>query len=130
VARLAGLTTFYKPQSIGEAAEHILSFLHVHALDIRDIGLVITGRNGNKPEDEWYDGVREAAFPACPVEPYKHLSGEYPTSTGYALWMAAGILATGRPAGSTGLPEGQSRRILIYNQYQLTHHSLLLVSSC
>ena len=128
LARLEGLTTFYKPQSIGEAAEHIHSFLHAHALDTRDIDLVIMGRNGNRPEDDWYDGVREAAFPTCPVEPYKHLSGEYPTSTGYALWMAAAMLATG--IQSPGHVADRPRRILIYNQYQLTHHSLLLVSSC
>jgi 3-oxoacyl-[acyl-carrier-protein] synthase II len=145
LARLDGLTTFYKPQSVTEAAEHILAFLHSHELDIRDINLVITGRNGNIGEDRWYDAIREAVFPACPVEPYKHLSGEYPTSVGYALWMAAGMVAsqgvvtelvastgvvTGLAAADKGLPADRLRRILIYNQYQQTHHSLLLVSSC
>jgi hypothetical protein len=118
LARLDGLTTFYKPQNVGEAAEHILEFLDAHKLGTKDIDLVITGRNGNAREDRWYDAIREAVFPACPVEPYKHLSGEYPTSAGYALWMATAMLARG------------PRRILIYNEYQQTHHSLLLVSSC
>ena len=131
-ARLEGAATFYKPKSNVEIEEEIFGFLISNLLKPEAIDLVIIGRNGNVAEEEIYDYVQQTVFPQNAVVNYKHLCGEYPTSSSFALWLAANICKTGIVPGSlnyTGPGDKKIKRILIYNQYQHTHHSLLLVSA-
>jgi 3-oxoacyl-[acyl-carrier-protein] synthase II len=122
-ARLDGISTLYKPESITDIERHIQSFLSAHAIDPDTIDMVITGHNGDSRSDDIYRQLASGSSPVAalfcnqPVIPYKHLCGEYPTSTAFALWMAAQRIRLG--AG----------RILIYNHYLGLHHSLLLLSS-
>lgn len=101
LARLDGVTTFYKPKNAEEIQENMVSFLSSYNLDINKIDLVISG------------GGIDADFH------YKTLSGEYPTASAYGLWMGTALIAAKR-----------AKRILVYNQYQQTHHSLFLLSAC
>ena len=41
---------------------------------------------------------------------YKHLCGEYPTSTAFALWVAANIIKTGTVAGVLGIAGQKKKR--------------------
>jgi 3-oxoacyl-[acyl-carrier-protein] synthase II len=116
-ARLEGMTTFYKPNGPAEIERQIHSFLAAHAIDPDSIDLVITGNNGDWANDSIYRQLESSIFKDKPSAPYKHLCGEYPTSTAFALWMAANMVRTG------------TRRILIYNHYLSIHHSLFLLSA-
>ncbi len=118
-ARLEGMMTFYKPDGPADIERQIRSFLTTQAIDPGDIDLVITGNNGDWANDSIYRQLTSgsAVFSNIPTIPYKHLCGEYPTSTSFALWMAANMIRTG------------TRRILIYNHYLSIHHSLLLLSA-
>jgi 3-oxoacyl-(acyl-carrier-protein) synthase len=116
-ARLEGMTTFYKPDGPAEIQREIQSFLEAQAIDPDSIDLVITGNNGDWTNDSIYRELERTTFKDTPLVPYKHLCGEYPTSTSFALWMAAGKIRAG------------ARRILIYNHYLSIHHSLLLLSA-
>jgi 3-oxoacyl-(acyl-carrier-protein) synthase len=97
-AILEGLDTFYKPATTAEIETKINRFLSAHSLKKEDLGLVLTGAN------------------------YKHLCGEYPTASAFALAMAAGAL--------NGAETGNPNRILIHNNYLNIHHSLMLVTKC
>jgi hypothetical protein len=67
-----------------------------------------------------------------PLEHSKHLCGEYPTASAFALWLAARIIReikapaivldrdTGRPVKS----------VLIVNSYFEKYHSLILLRAC
>jgi len=122
-ARLDGISTLYKPESIADIEQHIQTFLGAHAVDPDTIDMVITGHNGDSRSDDIYRQLASGSNPVSvlfrdrPVIPYKHLCGEYPTSTAFALWMAAQRIRSG------------GGRILIYNHYLGLHHSLLLLSS-
>jgi len=133
-AQLDGMVTFYKQVDIKNIEQQIASFLKVHQINLHDIDLVITGENGDAGEDKIYDQLRQSVFAEKRLIQFKHLCGEYPTATSFALWMAANILKTGEVpavAGSNpGMQENTSKKILIYNHYQNKYHSLLLVSSC
>src|SRR5258708_7201856 len=139
-ARLEGITTFYNPRTIIATEEAISSFLASQQINTGDIDLIITGRNGDEKNDAGYHQLAESVFKGIPAINYKDLCGEYPTSTAFALWLAANILKTGRlPAAVTGQERASGReqesgrrprRILIYNNYLNRHHSLLLVSAC
>ncbi|GAC1526308.1 MAG: beta-ketoacyl synthase chain length factor [Sediminibacterium sp.] len=132
-AQLDGMTTFYKPRDVKEIEQQIVSFLTAHSINTNDIGLVITGKNGDAGEDEIYEQLQQTIFHNNQLIQYKNLSGEYPTSASFALWMAANMLKTGTvPAvtGYQGSKEDKLTRMLIYNHYRHTHHSLVLVSAC
>lgn len=132
-AKLDGLTTFYKPAGINEIEENILSFLAIHSLTLNDIDLVIEGKNGDPSSDELFEQLQQTVFSKNNLINYKHLCGEYPTSTAFALWVAANIIKTGSvPAvlEYKGLKENKINRILIYNNYLNLHHSLILASAC
>src|SRR5258705_9338864 len=132
-AKLVGLRTFYKPRGIKEIEEHILSFLDTHSVTLNDIDLVISGKNGDAGSDEIFDQLQQSIFSKKNMINYKHLCGEYPTSTAFALWVAANIIKSGTiPAAleDKGSKENKIGRILIYNHYQNIHHSLILISAC
>ncbi|MBS1947669.1 MAG: beta-ketoacyl synthase chain length factor [Bacteroidetes bacterium] len=131
-ARINGMKTFYKPGHIDEIKRQVSSFFNEHHLIAEDIDLIITGRNGDMHNDKIYDALGDPAFRPTSQINFKHLCGEYPTATSFALWLASAILKENK------LPDlfpqtankRQYRKILIYNHYLNTHHSLLLVSAC
>lgn len=132
-AKLDGLKTIYKPGGQKEIEENILSFLTDHSIKIDDIDLVIIGKNGDASSDKIYNQLAATVFRNINTIPYKHLCGEYPTSSAFALWMAANILKTGTVPevlnhGNTA--EKKIGRVLIYNHYMGLHHSLFLLSAC
>ncbi|HWB94279.1 MAG TPA: beta-ketoacyl synthase chain length factor [Puia sp.] len=102
-ARVDGMTTIYKPESREEAEREIHAFLKEQAVDPASIDLVIG----------------DEILPGRPTMPYKPQSGEYPTSTAYALWLAAQYIKT-----------GAHKRIMVYNQYLGIHHAAFLLSGC
>ncbi|MCL2041877.1 MAG: beta-ketoacyl synthase chain length factor [Bacteroidales bacterium] len=96
----------------------ISSFLQKHALDMADIDLFVSGKNGNCITDGIYDILERDCFPHAETLYYKHLCGEYMTATGFALDMAARQL------------KGQKeKRALIYNHYNYINHSLILLQT-
>lgn len=130
-AILNAVTTFYKPVDNIEIENNIRLFLSEHSLSMSDIDIVLCGRNGDIEGDKVYDYLNETVFRQSPILHYKHLCGEYPTSSSFALWLAAGIIKNGAaPQVLTAPPKKNIKRMLIYNHYQMIHHSLMLVSAC
>jgi 3-oxoacyl-(acyl-carrier-protein) synthase len=132
-AKLDGLKTFYKPASLKEVEDQILSFLADHSITPADVDLVITGKNGDPGSDKIFDQLKQTVLSKNKLINYKHLCGEYPTSAAFALWMAAHIIKTGfvpEVLKHTGTKENKIKRILIYNQYRQLHHSLILIAAC
>mgnify|MGYP002377443139 CR=1 FL=1 len=131
-AQLNGLYTFYKPRDITDIEKNIQSFLSDHAIGMDDVDLVITGQNGNVHEDAIYEQLAQTTFKGKANAVFKHLCGEYPTATSFALWLAANIIKAGVVPSCTLVNSNNKhpRRILIYNHYQNTHHALYLLSAC
>lgn len=131
-AQLDGLATFYKPKDIHEIQNQIGAFINLHSVSIDDIDLIITGKNGDINGDKIYEEINQSIFKNKSSINYKHLCGEFPTATGFALWLAANIIKTKTVPPITGnvLQENKLKKIFIYNHYQNIHHSLFLISAC
>jgi len=124
-AKLDAITTFYKPVSV---AAEIKNFLAEQHTSPEEIDLIITGRNGNSKEDTLYDEIETGLFAGKAVTHFKHFCGEYPTATAFGLWLAANIARSGQiPQQAAANPP---KKILLYNHYLHTHHSLYLLSAC
>jgi 3-oxoacyl-[acyl-carrier-protein] synthase II len=132
-AQLDGLTTFYKPDDTTAIADHISKFLADQKVNMNEIDLVIIGKNGDVKNDAIYDSLKDSVFNNKETINYKHLCGEYPTSSSFALWLAANIIKKGEVPAAIGQEiskTNQLKRILIYNNYLNIYHSLLLISAC
>jgi hypothetical protein len=128
-----GVHTFLTPE--GSVPEMIYAetgkFLESAGLSIKDIDLAILGMNGDMEFDGIYHDLAKfycdkSAGIAC----YKHLSGEYYTSTGFALWAAKTILETQTiPPVMIYKETGRKplNKILIYNHFRNKEHSFILV---
>ena len=132
MAELNGLQTFYKPGGLEIIEQKITAFLNRHALTINDIDLVVTGKNGDLRNDTIYDQLKTSLFKNTSLANYKHLCGEYPVSSSFALWMAANIIKRLQvPAivKEREVTAAAPKRILIYNHYLNAYHSLMLLSA-
>ena len=130
-AILEDMHTFYKPTDNKQIEYTIRTFLEERSLSMNDIDIVLCGRNGDANGDKIYDYLNGTIFDGTSVSNYKHLCGEYPTSTGFALWLACGVVKSGSvPAVIGKSVRKEIKRILIYNHYESIHHSLMLVSAC
>ena len=112
--------------------ETINGFIASSKLAAEDIDLVLLGINGNVVEDFVYDPVKEM-FSDKVTGWYKHLCGEYETSSAFAVMTAANILKTQTIPGLVKLddkPENGIRNILIYQQRFNRNHSFTILSKC
>ncbi len=106
------------------------NFLTRYATDVNNT-LFISGENGDSRFLPGYTSCELAIGSSIPVVRFKHLTGEYPTSSSFALWLSCKALA------EQGLPPHfyknehnltQIDRVIFYNQYQGKQHSFMLVS--
>jgi 3-oxoacyl-[acyl-carrier-protein] synthase II len=133
LAELIGIQTIYKPTDANEIGQKIIAFLALHALQIDDIDLVITGKNGDLKNDKIYFQLSQSVFSHAALVNYKHLCGEYPTSSAFALWLASGMIKKEEVplvVIERNSKNVKPKKVLIYNHYFNVYHSLMLVSAC
>jgi 3-oxoacyl-(acyl-carrier-protein) synthase len=133
LACIDAVATFYKPEAATELRQLINSFFVSGSIKHSDIDLLILGNNGDPKNDEIYSQLQQSVFNGIPSINYKHLCGEYPTSTGFAAWLAANIIKQNNiPVifNQGKISKNKINKVLIYNHYQTIYHSLILLSSC
>ncbi len=132
-ARLHSVVTFFKPSDHSEIEKRLSDIIGKNPGTNSKPDLVLLGINGDSSGDEVYTNLRKGIFAKIPSAYYKHLCGEYDTSSAFALAMAAGILREQRVPDIMKLdnePADQIHNILIYNHFRNINHSAILVSSC
>jgi 3-oxoacyl-[acyl-carrier-protein] synthase II len=132
-AKIDAIDIFYKHAVLSEIKKHIEQFLTSQKISLPDVDLIITGKNGDVKNDLFFNELQDNLFKTNAVINYKHLCGEYPTSSSFALWLAANIIklqALPKYFDTENIKAKQFKRILIYNNYQGKYHSLMLLSAC
>lgn len=130
MAKLNDVHTFYKPLSDQEIEAEIEKFLAKQSITLDDVDIILTGLNGDAANDEVYTTLQAGVLQNRPLSGFKHLCGEYPTATAFAVWLAANILHTGKVPATVGVAAAAPKRILIYNHQQHIHHALFLLTAC
>lgn len=129
-AKVVGVDMFFRPENNEVIEDKISSFIKKHSLSIVDIDLVIMGNNGDNEFDEIYNSVEDRIFSNNSTAYYKHLCGEYDTSSSFAMWLAARIIKENKIPEiilRKGSPKGEIRNVLIYNHFRNINHSLILL---
>lgn len=129
LAELSAIKTLY---NVNDIEEGITRFLAENNLKPEDIDLLITGKNGDLKNDTVYKQLSSSISGNKNIANYKHLCGDYATSSSFALWMAANIVNTGvipQAAIEKRTNDKSPKKVLIYNHYLHKYHSLLLISA-
>jgi 3-oxoacyl-(acyl-carrier-protein) synthase len=110
-------------------SEEVSSFLEQNNTSLKDIDLLLLGDSGDPKQDAAILNLKKGLFKGMPFVSFKHLCGEYQTASSFGLFCAANILKKGtvpamlKPEGKPGKLE----KILLYNVYRDTNHSLFLI---
>lgn len=114
--------SFGTPDKAAIGARQLLA---THGLP--EVDLLITGENGDQENDAATQRFTTSFGHAGPVQKFKHLCGEYPTASAFALRLGAELLG-----GSESAPRvaAAPRTVLIYNRFQQQHQSLMLLQAC
>jgi 3-oxoacyl-(acyl-carrier-protein) synthase len=130
LAELKSFDTLYKPSGFPEVENRIHQFLDASSTTLKDIDLIITGDNGDASHDAIDHHLSATVFQNKPRLSFKPLSGEYPTASGFALWLAS--LLIGEQKAPDWFPSLRLplKNILIHNHHLNTHHALYLISVC
>lgn len=127
-AVLDGVATLYKPEDVNAIEKGIRQFLAAHNVSMDDISCVVSGNDGDSRYAHVHQSLESGVFAGKEIVQYKQLTGEYPTSSSFALWLAANMIYREQPVFE-GLLYAKSKKILVYNNYQNTHHSFMLLSA-
>jgi 3-oxoacyl-[acyl-carrier-protein] synthase II len=129
-ASIDALEMIYQPPDI---VASVKSFLNSHGKGVSEIDLVVLGMNGDALGDQIYKSLAEKLFGNNALAWYKHLSGEYFTSSGFGLWLAANCIKHKIVPPFVALNNksaGKIQNILMVNHYQNKNFSLILFSEC
>ncbi|MCB0443100.1 MAG: beta-ketoacyl synthase chain length factor [Flavobacterium sp.] len=117
---------------IDEVQQYIQSFLDSNNVRLDEIDLVVLGNNGDVEFDVYFNQVSNL-FNFTPQVYYKHLSGEFYTASGFALWMTLNILKKQSipvDVKMNSIEKESYQTVLLYNQYRGKDHSLTLLRKC
>jgi 3-oxoacyl-[acyl-carrier-protein] synthase II len=128
-----GIQLVYRPESADELSQIINSFLHEHKVQESDVDLVVSGMSGCKSKDQLLESWERLLFVHTPRTYFKHLCGEYCTSTSFGIWLASSILKKQVVPeilrySSGEFPE-RIETILMVNHYFNRNYSIVLLKS-
>ncbi len=118
---------------IEEVEVKIKSFLKANAMQISDIDAIVLGYNGDFRTDSYYKSLSNNTFVNTSQVYYKHLSGEYNTSSAFGLWVASKIMKSQQIpqiVKVNSIENTSYKTILLYNQYKGIDHSFILITRC
>lgn len=120
-AQLIGVNMLYRPKDKTAVENSIKTILEAADLSLDTIDLVLTGNTNMELEQQ--------LFPNATISYYKVLCGEYPTSTAFAMAVAAQIIK-GNQATKQALNIDRPNvdHVLVYNNHQDINHSIIVLS--
>lgn len=128
--QLSSITTLQdaEPADICNKIDEVLAQNNLY---IDDIDLLLSGADGDSRFQTAYNNIYEH-IPSSTIAAFKHLSGEYDTSTGFALWIATNIFER-QSVPEILLHKGNQskdiKNILLVNHYLLNSTSIILLQS-
>jgi 3-oxoacyl-[acyl-carrier-protein] synthase III len=116
------------PEAVADMVQQVLA---EQGLQFADLDLVLCGMSGDARFQPLYDGLLQQAAATTTIGAFKHLCGEYDTSSGFALWLATQIMAAQHIPEAVVVKKGSNTaisRVLILNHFILNSASAILVT--
>lgn len=132
IAKVEAVCTLHSNDA-EEVSNKFKKFLADNIQDKNKIDLFLSGENGDNRTLKFYTACESLLDTNTAVGRFKHLCGEYPTASSFALWLCCEILQ------SQKIPQhiykkktatGDLKTILLYNNFKGYQHSFMLITSC
>jgi len=117
--------------NVTELKDQFKNFLEKNINADQQIDLFISGENGDNRLLKYYDASEQILPDKTTVIRFKHMSGEFPTASAFALWLAFNLINKNEVPPHAVKKPGASKafkKILIYNNYKGLQHSFILVT--
>ena len=88
------------------------------------------GKNGDVRQQDTYNMLQDECSEHTTITAFKHLCGEYDTSSGFATWLAHNILKLQQVPDILAIKKGTGtgiKNLLIVNHYILNSTSIILL---
>ncbi len=115
-----------------EVMAAINELLGKHGLALDDIDVLLCGVNGDSRQMDVYNQLFKSANGHTTIAAFKHLCGEYDTSSGFATWIATELFAGQSIPDTLVIKKGSHKgikNILLVNHYILNSHTIMLLQS-
>ena len=130
ISKLIALKSLHSTD-ISEVTSQLSLFLAENLDSGQSVDLLISGENGDSRHLPFYSEVEQMFPQSTSVIRFKHLCGEYPTSTSFALWLGTHLFT------ANNIPDHLYKRkssvknelTLIYNHFKGNQHSFMLLGS-
>lgn len=132
-AKIDDILIFHTPKNKQTTTEIIIDFLSKNNTNISEIDAVMLGLNGDLTNDLIYDAIYTKPFSKEPHLIFKHLSGEFFTSSGFGTIMASKLIKDNTFSNLLYRkyhPTNPIKKILFHNHYNNVSHALILLSKC
>ncbi|MES2732796.1 MAG: hypothetical protein V4714_13665 [Bacteroidota bacterium] len=129
-SQVLGIKTFHS-QEEATVASQLNHFLEAYLPPGASIDLLLSGENGDNRFLHFYTTCEAQLGINLPVARYKHLTGEYPSASAVAVWLASRVIQTQtlpRQMLKSGVSPRKFQYILLYNHYQGLQHSFILLA--
>lgn len=116
----------------GQLKDFVALFLQENNVAIEEVDALILGINGDIESDPYYTRLL-ADFDAVPTVYYKHLIGQFDSSSAFGLAVASQLLKHQALPKQLFWQEQERknfRYVLLYNQFKGKDHSLVLLRAC
>lgn len=125
---LHGCEMVFHPASVNYLEERLFAFLADKDLKLEDVDIVISGLCGDPVRDEMLHALNKSVFTRQTIIAYKHLCGEYMTSSAFACWLAAMAASKGNWPQQCLLADTgrKAENILICNAYKQDYSFILI----
>lgn len=131
LCRLRGMKTIYKPESYGDVATALESFLQENGLDPRDVDVFINGASGDAARDRWNYALQKDFLENAAEVRFKHLVGECATASSFALWLGAMILKNQSipeaVLASPAIRPDRKETVLVCNHFLAKYYTLMIL---
>lgn len=115
-----------------QVTDSINSLLAEQNISFSDIDVLMCGMNGDSRQMDVYHQLYDSVPAHTTIANFKHLCGEYDTSSGFATWLATELFKAqevpetliARKGHHTGI-----KNILLVNHYILNSHTIMLLQS-
>lgn len=130
IAKVEAIKTIHTEDE-EKVRDQLQHFIKANIGEEEKIDLFLSGENGDNRLQHFYSSCESLIKNETAVARFKHMCGEYPTASSFALWLACKLLE------SQILPvhmvkrsttKAELKRIIIYNNYKGSQHSFILVS--
>ena len=128
--KLVDMHVIYRPDT-DELSSELNNFLNSNNISPSDIDVVVNGASGDVYHDAAIGKIINTHLSKALEARFKHLCGEYTTSTSFAVWLAASILKRQEIPSVVKFNEVKNltklHNVLIINQYMAKSFTFILM---